>query len=128
MHLAALKEEKTAGRVRYIGVQVIADPVYPQLESVMRNEPIDFIGVDYDVGNRARVEDTILPLALERKIGVMAFFPFGIVCARSDHRIEPRRLSRRLIDSRTPFAPLTEHKQNVDAPGVACRGFRNHSA
>jgi hypothetical protein len=43
----------------------------------MRNEPIDFIGVDYDVGNRERVEDTILPLALERRIGVMAFFPFG---------------------------------------------------
>jgi aryl-alcohol dehydrogenase-like predicted oxidoreductase len=77
MHLAALKEEKAAGRVRYIGVQVIGDPVYPQLESVMRNEPIDFIGVDYDIGNRERVEDTILPLALERKIGVMAFFPFG---------------------------------------------------
>jgi aryl-alcohol dehydrogenase-like predicted oxidoreductase len=76
-HLAALKEEKKAGRVRYIGVQVIGDPVYPQLEAVMRNEPIDFIGVDYDVGNRARVEDTILPLALERKIAVMAFFPFG---------------------------------------------------
>ena len=77
MHLAALKEEKAAGRVRYIGVQVIGDPVYPQLESVMRNEPIDFIGVDYDVGNRERVEDTILPLAQERRIGVMAFFPFG---------------------------------------------------
>ena len=43
----------------------------------MQSEPIDFIGVDYDVGNRTRVEDTILPLALERKIGVMAFFPFG---------------------------------------------------
>jgi aryl-alcohol dehydrogenase-like predicted oxidoreductase len=77
MHLAALKEEKAAGRVRYIGVQVIADSVYPQLESVMRNEPIDFVGIDYDIGNRVRVEDTILPLALERKIGVMAFFPFG---------------------------------------------------
>jgi aryl-alcohol dehydrogenase-like predicted oxidoreductase len=77
MHLAALKEEKKAGRVRYIGVQVIGDPVYPQLEAVMRAEPIDFIGVDYDIGNRARVEDTILPLAQERKIGVMAFFPFG---------------------------------------------------
>jgi aryl-alcohol dehydrogenase-like predicted oxidoreductase len=75
--LTALKEEKKAGRVRYIGVQVIADNFYPQLESIMRNEPIDFIGVDYDVGNRARVEDTILPLAQERKIGVMAFFPFG---------------------------------------------------
>ena len=75
--LAALKEERKSGRVRYIGVQVIGDNVYPQLEAVMRNEPIDFIGVDYDIGNRARVEDTILPLAQERKIGVMAFFPFG---------------------------------------------------
>ena len=77
VHLAALKEEKKAGRVRYIGVQVIGDNVYPQLEAVMRSEPIDVIGVDYDIGNRGRVEDTILPLALERKIGVMAFFPFG---------------------------------------------------
>lgn len=76
-HLAALKEEKKAGRVRYIGVQVIGDNVYPQLEAVMRNEPIDFIGVDYDIANRARVESTILPLAMERKIAVMAFFPFG---------------------------------------------------
>src|SRR5215203_1335394 len=75
--LAALKEEKKAGRVRYIGVQVIGDNVYPQLESVMRSEPIDFIGVDYDISNRTRVEDTILPLAQERKIGVMAFFPLG---------------------------------------------------
>ena len=55
MHLAALKEEKKAGRVKYIGVQVIGDNFYPQLEAVMRAEPIDFIGVDYDVGNRARV-------------------------------------------------------------------------
>ena len=78
MHLAALKEEKKAGRVRYIGAQVIGDNVYPQLEAVMRNEPIDFIGVDYDVGNRARVEDTMLPLAMERKTGVMAFFPLGM--------------------------------------------------
>ena len=76
-HLGVLQEEKKAGRVRYIGVQVISDNLYPQLEAVMRDEPIDFIGVDYDVGNRGRVEDTILPLAQERKIGVMAFFPFG---------------------------------------------------
>jgi aryl-alcohol dehydrogenase-like predicted oxidoreductase len=76
-NLAALKEEKKAGRVRYIGVQTISVNVQAaQLEALMRNEPIDFIGVDYDVSNR-RVEDTILPLARERKIGVMAFFPFN---------------------------------------------------
>jgi aryl-alcohol dehydrogenase-like predicted oxidoreductase len=75
--IAVLKEEKKAGRVRYIGVQTIAASVQSaQLEAIMRNEPIDFIGVDYDVGNRG-VEDKILPLAGERKIGVMVFFPFN---------------------------------------------------
>jgi aryl-alcohol dehydrogenase-like predicted oxidoreductase len=51
-NLAALKEEKKAGRVRYIGVQVITDQLFPQVESVMRNEPIDFIGINYDVSSR----------------------------------------------------------------------------
>ena len=74
--LAALKEEKKRGRVRYIGVQVIADARFAELEAVMRKEPIDFIGVNYDVGSR-RAEEKILPLAQERKIGVMAFFPFS---------------------------------------------------
>jgi aryl-alcohol dehydrogenase-like predicted oxidoreductase len=75
--LAALKEEKKAGRVRYIGVQtIVVQSQSAQLEALMRSEPIDFIGVDYDASNR-QVEDTILPLALERKIGVMAFFPFS---------------------------------------------------
>ena len=75
--LAALKEEKKAGRVRYIGVQtIVVKNQSAQIEAIMRNEPIDFIGVDYDLGNR-HVEETILPLALERKIAVAAFFAFG---------------------------------------------------
>jgi aryl-alcohol dehydrogenase-like predicted oxidoreductase len=74
-HLAALKEMKKEGRVRYIGMQVIDDRQYAGLEAVMRNEPIDFIGIDYSVANRA-VEQTILPLAQQRKIGVVAYFPF----------------------------------------------------
>jgi aryl-alcohol dehydrogenase-like predicted oxidoreductase len=111
MHLAALKEEKAAGRVRYIGVQVIADAVYPQLEAVMRNEPIDFIGVDYDIGNRARVEDTILPLALERKIGVMAFFPFGnaggVSCTASGTSLFTRVANRPLPEWAAEFDART---------------------
>jgi aryl-alcohol dehydrogenase-like predicted oxidoreductase len=77
-HLAALKDEKKAGRVRYIGVQtIVGATAYQQVASIMRSEPIDFVGIDYDIINRARVEETILPLALERNIAVMAFFPFG---------------------------------------------------
>lgn len=74
---AALREEKKAGRVRYTGVQtIVAKSQAAQLEALMRNEPMDFIGVDYDLSNRS-VEDVILPLAMERKIGVVAFFPLG---------------------------------------------------
>ena len=77
-----LRELKKEGRVRYIGVHTLLPPpnfpmgaIGAQLESVMRNEQIDFVGTDYSVGDR-RVEQTILPLALERKIAFMAYFPF----------------------------------------------------
>jgi diketogulonate reductase-like aldo/keto reductase len=75
--LPVLKEMKQQGRVRYIGVTTIVDQGYPQLESYMRNEPIDFIGVHYSIDKRT-AEEKILPLALERKIGVVAYFPFSV--------------------------------------------------
>jgi aryl-alcohol dehydrogenase-like predicted oxidoreductase len=52
------------------------DNQHAELEAIMRSEPIDFIGVDDAIDNR-NVEQTILPLAQERKIGVLANFPFG---------------------------------------------------
>ena len=77
VHLAAMQEMKKAGRVRYIGMQVIDDRQYARLETIMRNEPIDFIGIDYSIDNRG-AEQTILPLAQERKMAVMAFLPFDM--------------------------------------------------
>lgn len=74
--LPILKELKAAGRIRYVGVTTTSPEQYAQLTQVMRNEPLDFIGIDYAVDNRD-VEQTILPLALERKIGVLAYLPFG---------------------------------------------------
>ena len=74
--LAILKDMKKDGRLRYIGVTATADSQYGELESVMRNEPLDFIGVDYAIDNR-NVEQTILPLAQQRKIGVLVYLPFG---------------------------------------------------
>jgi aryl-alcohol dehydrogenase-like predicted oxidoreductase len=74
--LGLLKELKAARRVRYIGITSTAEPQYPALISVMKNEPIDFIGIDYAVDNR-EVETAILPLAQERKIGVLVYAPFG---------------------------------------------------
>jgi len=74
--LGLLKELKQEDRVRYIGVTTTSEGQYGQLEPIMRNEPIDFIGVDYAIDNR-EVESTILPLAQERKIGVLVYLPFG---------------------------------------------------
>ena len=79
--LAVLNEMKKEGKVRYIGVQDLTPPPYPpgptyaRIESIMRNEPIDCVGTDYSAGWRG-VEERILPLAIERKIGFMAHFSF----------------------------------------------------
>jgi aryl-alcohol dehydrogenase-like predicted oxidoreductase len=74
--LAVLKEFKAAGWVRYIGITSTSEGQYPTLISIMRNEPIDIIGVDYAVDNR-EADTTILPLAQERRIGVFVYAPFG---------------------------------------------------
>jgi aryl-alcohol dehydrogenase-like predicted oxidoreductase len=76
VQLGILKELKAARRVRYIGVTSTSKEQYGELARVMREEPLDFIGMDYAVDNRS-VEETILPLALERRIAVMAYVPFG---------------------------------------------------
>ncbi|MGZ8831972.1 MAG: aldo/keto reductase [Thermoanaerobaculia bacterium] len=75
-HLGILKELKRQKRVRYIGVTTTSNRQYDRLQEVMRNEPIDFIGIDYAVDNRD-IEETILPLAKEKKIGVLVYLPFG---------------------------------------------------
>ena len=111
--LTAAQKEKQAGRVRYIGAQVIGDNFYPQLEAIMRNELIDFIGVDYDVSNRARVDDTILPLAQEKKIAVMAFFPLG-----SNAGTSCGSLSRNLF-ARVGNRPLPDWAAEFDAKSWA---------
>jgi len=74
--LGILKELKKEGRIRYIGVTTTSDQAHGRLEEVMRNEPIDFVGLDYAIDDRG-VEATTLPLAIERKIGVLVYVPFG---------------------------------------------------
>jgi aryl-alcohol dehydrogenase-like predicted oxidoreductase len=79
--VGVLREMKKEGKLRYVGVHELTPPPYPtdapfaRLESIMRTEPIDFVGTDYSAGWR-NVEAKILPLAMERKIGFMAHFTF----------------------------------------------------
>ncbi len=76
VQLPILRELKEQGRIRYMGITTTFEPQYPEIIATMKNEPLDFIGVDYAIDNR-QVEETILPLARDRKIGVLVYAPFG---------------------------------------------------
>ena len=74
--MGILKELREEGRVRYIGTTYTGQTGFPDLAAAMRNEPIDFIGVNYAVDDR-RAADEIFPIAEERGIGVLVYVPFG---------------------------------------------------
>ncbi len=74
--LGILKDLKEEGRVRYIGVTATNTRRYPELEQIIRDEPIDFVGLDYAVDNRDAA-DMLMPLARDRGVGVLVYLPFG---------------------------------------------------
>jgi aryl-alcohol dehydrogenase-like predicted oxidoreductase len=74
--LRVLQEFKESGRVRYIGMTTTSEDQYDDLAQIMRQYPIDFIGIDYAIDSRA-AENVIFPLAQDRGIGVLVYLPFG---------------------------------------------------
>jgi aryl-alcohol dehydrogenase-like predicted oxidoreductase len=71
-----LLELKESGRARYIGITTVSRQQHPQMMQYMREYPIDFIQIDYGLGNRAAATD-VFPLAIERDIAVMLAVPFS---------------------------------------------------
>ncbi len=74
--LATMREGKSAGRYRYVGVTTSRDSQYDGMENVLKKEKLDFVQVDYSIENRTAAE-RILPLALERGVAVLINLPFG---------------------------------------------------
>jgi aryl-alcohol dehydrogenase-like predicted oxidoreductase len=106
-HIGVLREMKKEGRVKYLGVHDLLFPPnlpnypYPptaKLEEVLRTQQVDFIATDYSVADR-RVEQVILPLAQEKKVGFLAYFPFD----------------RRRIFARASETPLPSWAAEFDA-------------
>jgi aryl-alcohol dehydrogenase-like predicted oxidoreductase len=89
-HLALLKELKQEGRLRYVGVQAGFDQQLPRLAAMMRDEPIDFVGVRYAVDSpQGRGDDPAArPGAEDRRAGVLPL--------RRQHRTRRCRLERPL--------------------------------
>jgi diketogulonate reductase-like aldo/keto reductase len=74
-HLPTLFAMKAAGRIRYVGVTTSEGRRHEEIEKIMRSQPMDFVQVSYNALDRD-VEERILPLARERRIGVICNRPF----------------------------------------------------
>lgn len=74
--MPALQRWKQAGRIRYIGITTSRVGQHTQMLEYMRKYPLDFVQVDYSLANRDAAAN-VLPLALERKMGVLANIPFA---------------------------------------------------
>ena len=75
-HLRTLAEWKRAGRVRHVGVTHYTVSAYPELEQVMKSEPLDFVQLNYSVAER-EAERRLLPLAIDRGLAVLVNRPFA---------------------------------------------------
>lgn len=74
-HLETLRAMKAEGRLRYIGITTSEGRRHDEIERILRNQSIDFVQISYNVLDR-EIEQRILPLARERKIGVIVNRPF----------------------------------------------------
>ncbi|MEQ9487596.1 MAG: aldo/keto reductase [Alphaproteobacteria bacterium] len=74
-HLPVLQQAKADGRVRYIGVTTSHGGRHREMEEIMSTQDIDFVQLTYNILDR-QAESRLLPLAMERGIGVIANRPF----------------------------------------------------
>ena len=74
--LATLREWKSQGRIRYLGITHYEAGAFADVERVMRSEKLDFVQINYSLMER-EAEERLVPLAQQRDIAVIANRPFG---------------------------------------------------
>ncbi|MBK3732507.1 aldo/keto reductase [Azospirillum brasilense] len=82
-HLRTLFAMKEAGQLRYVGITTSEGRRHDLFEEIMRQQPLDFVQLSYNIVDR-EVEERILPLAAERGMGVIVNRPFqqGVLLRR----------------------------------------------
>lgn len=76
VQLETMRAWKEQGRFRHIGVTTSFEGQYEELEAVLNRHALDFIQVDYALGNRG-AGDRIIPLAVDKGVAVLVNLPFG---------------------------------------------------
>lgn len=74
--MPVLLELKAAGRIRYVGMSTSSDEQYADFLKALDRYPVDFLQVDYSVGNRGAAE-RVLPYAQDKGLAVLINMPLG---------------------------------------------------
>ncbi len=74
-HLKTLKTWKAEGKIRYLGITTSHGRSHRELETLLRQEPFDFVQLSYNIEDRS-VENRLLPLAADRGIAVLVNRPY----------------------------------------------------
>ena len=74
--IPVMQQWKKEGKIRYFGITTSRVGQHSHMVEYMRQYPLDFVQVDYSLANR-EAASSVLPVALERRIAVLANIPFG---------------------------------------------------
>ncbi len=74
--LATMRAWKKEGRIRYVGITHYLDSAFPEVEKILRREPLDFLQINFSISDRA-AEERLLPLAHDRGVAVLINRPFA---------------------------------------------------
>ena len=116
-HLDTLAGWKASGRVRYVGITHYTAPAHEAVARVLAARPVDFLQINYSVAER-EAERRLLPMALERRIAVIANRPFAAGDLLRRLRGKPLPVWAGEIDCRS--WPQLLLKFVVSHPAVTC--------
>ncbi len=71
-----LEDWKAKGRVRYLGITHYTSSAYAEVERWLKTGKYDFLQINYSLAERSS-EERLLPLAMDKKIGVIVNRPFA---------------------------------------------------
>ena len=74
-HLGTLRQWKSDGRIRYLGITHYQTGAFPQLAEIMQTEKIDFVQLPLSI-EATDAEERLLPLAQSKAIAVLVNRPF----------------------------------------------------
>ena len=75
VQLETLVEWKDQGKIRYIGITTSRGRFHAELETILQQQPLDFVQFSYNILNRS-AEKRLLPIAQERGIATLINRPY----------------------------------------------------